>query len=197
MSRQPTFGHAEVAFPLWPICQKFQRRYVELDEELQRRSSNPANPSEFNTYWGIVDERMETATIAIVFAATFLDQFIYKYGCSHFGIEDCEKEFDRLSLRSKWLRIPERAHGKTIVETSSAMEMLGELVQVRHRIVHCKVFDMGIEVIPAAQKVESLSKLTHKCARNAVVTAKSLMTELGKIDTGETFQKFLADFLVK
>lgn len=197
MSRPPTFGHCEVAFPLWPICLKYHCRYVELDDELQRRTSNPANPSEFNAYWNIVGERIETATIAIVFAATFLDQFIYKYGCSHFGIEDCEKEFDRLSLRSKWLRIPERAHGKTIPETSSAMEMLGELVQVRHSIVHYKVFDMGIQVIPAAQKVESLAKLTHKCARNSVVTAKSLMTELGKIDSGETFQKLLAEFLTK
>jgi hypothetical protein len=195
MSIQPTFGHAEVAFPLWPICQKFHRRYVELDDDLRGRSS-PA-PSELKAYWDTAGERMETATIAIVFAATFLDQFIYKYGCGHFGIEDCEKEFDRLSLRSKWLKIPERAHGKTILETSSAIEMLGELVQVRHRIVHCKVFDMGIEVIPAAQKVESLAKLTHKCARNAVLTTKSLMIELGKIDTGEAFQKFLADFLAK
>lgn len=62
---------------------------------------------EMENYWGLVQGRIETGTIAIVFAATFLDQFIYLYGCGHFEIEDCEKEFDRMSLRAKWLRIPE------------------------------------------------------------------------------------------
>jgi len=94
-----TFGHTEVAFPLWPICQKFHRRYVELDEAVEGRSNSDA--MEIGTYWGLVQERIEAATITIVFAATFLDQFIYLYGCSHFGIEDCEKEFDRMSLRTK------------------------------------------------------------------------------------------------
>lgn len=56
---------------------------------------------------------------------------------------------------------------------------------------------MGTEVIPAVEKSQSLAKLTHKCARNAVDTAKSLMTELGKIDNGKKFQKFLADCLAK
>jgi hypothetical protein len=36
--------------------------------------------------------------------------------------------------------VPQRAHGKTIPEESSAIEMLGELVQVRHRIVHSRVW---------------------------------------------------------
>lgn len=196
MSKQPTFGHTEVAFPLWPICRRFHGRYIELDDELERRPK-PSTPMEFHEYWGANGERMEAATITIVFAATFLDQFIYLYGCSHFGIEDCEKDFDRLSLRAKWISIPARVHGKSIPEHSEAIEMLGDLVQVRHRIVHYKIFDMGLQVSPAAEKAESLAKMTQKCARNAVATAKSLMSELGKIDTGQPFQKFLADFQSK
>jgi len=95
------------------------------------------------------------------------------------------------------MRIPERALGKTIPEDPEAVQMLDELVQVRHRVVHYKVFDMGTEVIPAFEKSKSLAALTHKCARNAVTTVKSSMTELGKIDSGQKFQKFLADLLAK
>ena len=70
MSRQLTFGHTEIAFPLWPICQKFHRRYVQLDDDLEQRSS-PSAPAELTkAYWDVIGERMETATIAIVFAAT-------------------------------------------------------------------------------------------------------------------------------
>src|SRR5664280_85130 len=114
MSEKLTLGHSEVAFPVWPICQKFNRRYIELDDKLEQRA-NPS-PSEFKDYWNSVGERMEAATITIVFAASFLDLFIYKYGCNYFGIEDCEKDFDRLSLRTKWLKIPARAVGKSIPE---------------------------------------------------------------------------------
>jgi hypothetical protein len=195
MSEKLTLGHSEVAFPVWPICQKFNRRYIELDDKLEQRAT--PSPSEFKSYWDMVNERMETATITIVFAASFLDQFIYKYGCDYFGIEDCEKDFDRLSLRAKWLKIPARAVGKNIPESSPAIVMLGELVQVRHKIIHYRVFDMGTEVTPAFDKTEWLAKLTHKCARNTVTTVKSLMEELGKIDSRQGFQKFLKNFLAK
>jgi hypothetical protein len=194
--QQPTFGHSEVAYPLWPICQKFHRRYVQLDDDLAQLPA-PSALAEFHHEWAVVGERIEAATITIVFAASFLDQFIYKYGCGHFGTEDCENEFDRLSLRAKWLKIPSRAIGKSIPENSEAIKMLDELVQVRHRIIHYRVFDMGIEVGPALKASESLANLTHKCARNTVTTVKSLMAELGKVDDAPAFQKFLGDFLAK
>lgn len=152
---------------------------------------------EIAKHWGLVEERIEAATVTVVFAATYLDQFIYLYGCSHFGIEDCEKEFDRMGLRAKWLKIPERVHGKAIPECSQAIQMLDDLVQVRHKIVHYKLFDMGTEMFPAMEKSQSLAKLTHNCARNSVPTVKSLMTELGKIDSEQKFQKFLAELLAK
>jgi len=196
MGRQPTFGYTCVAYPLWQICQKFHRRYVELDDELEKRL-HPSSPADYKAQLDIINERMETATIAIVFSATFLDQFIYLYGCVHFGVEECEKEFDRFTLRAKWLKISQRVFGKSIPENSAAIEMLNELVQVRHRIVHYKIFDMSTDVIPSTEKSQSLAKLTHKCARNSVATAKALMVELGKIDEGKTFQKFLTDFIAK
>jgi hypothetical protein len=192
MSRKPTLGHSEVAFPVWPICQKFNLRYIELDDELKQHAK--PSSSQIPAFWQKAGERMEAATITIVFAASFLDQFIYKYGCNYFGIEDCEKEFDRLSLRAKWLKIPERAVGKGIPEKSDAIAMLDELVQVRHKIIHYKVFDLSGEAFNAT---ESLAKLTHKCARNTVPTVNRLMEELGKVDGGQGFQKFLKDFLRK
>jgi len=125
---------------------------------LEQRSS-PSAPAELTkAYWDVIGERMETATIAIVFAATFLDQFIYLYGCNHFGIEDYEREFDRLSLRVKWLKIPERVHGKAIPENSAAIEMLGELLQVRPQNSSLQSFRHGERSYSRSRKDRIASK---------------------------------------
>lgn len=125
-------------------------------------------------------ERDKCAVQVVVFAAMYLEAFIYDFAAWKESDSYIKKYLDGLDFISKWVVIPRLVIGEEIPRGSQAMELLVELKSNRNRLVHLKS-----RSAPAGEKLAEYMKQeeerTVSSARNAHKAILEVEKELKKI----------------
>ena len=86
----------------------------------------------------LISDIRTSSVIAVVFAATCLENFIYRYALRRLSHQYYMVHLDRLNLFSKWLVIPRIVTHKELDARSPALNSLRQLISARNDIIHAK-----------------------------------------------------------
>ena len=143
---------------------KQRRQWTE--EDLEYLALHRLNPAD--------EERV--AVVAVIFSALTLEALINDYAISNFSREYSDNYLDRLSIRSKWLIIPQLVKGTAMSTDGQTFQRLTELFRLRDRLVHFKTRKN------LARDVGEKDRVTKKHAVHAIRTVGDAVAELKSLD---------------
>lgn len=114
--------------------------------------------------------------IAIVFAATAAEAYIYDYGARGMSDTFVKQYLDKLDLLAKWVVIPQMVKGRAFPRGGQGIELLKKLVTARNGLVHFKSGSRG----NAIQVKELVAN-----AAIAIRTLDALIEDMSKFDPHE------------
>jgi hypothetical protein len=127
--------------------------------------------------------------IAIVFAAMYLEAFIYDYACLHLSEADVERYLDRLDPVRKWEFIPRLVTGAGLDQSSHVFEAVNRVINVRNRLVHYKSSDLDYEKLAEQLKQrEKHYEIETRKIRIAVTEPVKLLEKLHSV-TGKIWYR--------
>lgn len=123
-----------------------------------------------------VDRLNRHLLITVVFSIMTAEAYINHYAAWKYSSSYIKKHLDSLSLKSKWIVIPELICGKRIDTDASSFEHFSQAIALRNKLVHSKT-----------KRVNSLKGLLERGlsldeARSAFNSIIEMSKELEKID---------------
>lgn len=131
----------------------------------------------------------EYAVAVIVFAAFYLEGYIYQYATKHLSSTYFKKYLDKLSLNAKYVVIPELVTGKKMNAGSKAFQMLADLVSTRNGLAHPKPTRNNSSDYSEEEKEEFFDLI--KNAHLAFRTIKEILEEIDKLENDGKITKDL------
>jgi hypothetical protein len=140
------------------------------------------------------DTPLAQATIAVTFAATALESYIYNYAARKFGENFTQKHIDALSHESKWLIVPRMVSGREVRADHPAAAALRALIKARNAVVHLKArnFRSYDEVQSTADSSRNQRQMIVQAALDAFRCIAMLGDLLLEHDAEEHFAKMLS-----
>ena len=135
-------------------------------------------------------EETKFSFITIIFAAAYLESFIYDYGSLILSPEYFDEHLDRLDAVSKWVVIPELVNGRGIKTSEAAFSHLSELIKCRNRMIHSKSRTAD-RLVGREHKEQGLIERNSKCARTAPQAIKSILKALLAIESNENIKDLI------
>jgi hypothetical protein len=136
-------------------------------------------------------EETKSSFVTIVFAAAYLESFIYDYGSLITSPEYFDEHLDGLDAVSKWVVIPELVNGRGIKTDKAAFSCLSELIKCRNRIIHSKSRTAD-RLVGRERKGQGLIESESKCARTAPQIVKSILKALLAVESNENMKEIIA-----
>jgi len=173
-----------------PRCSDFFDIYRESHESFQKskaelqkikRKGITRGEEEFNK---VTAELSRHSASTVVFAALFLEAFIYDYAAANFSDTYTKKYLDNLSLVSKWVVIPKLVTGKDFSTEGQAFEHLVKLKKARNDLVHYKSSSLPANLEEWKKVLKKMQKEDDANVVNAYQTVKEVLTELRKLEGG-------------
>ena len=116
------------------------------------------------------------AMITIVFSAMTVESYINQYGIERSSCNYFRNYLDKPDLKSKWVLFPRLFAGKQLDTGSGSLQLLGELIVLRNRLVHDRTRKKRISELNDSDWVGELQ------AKQAVDTVRELLGDLAKLD---------------
>jgi hypothetical protein len=119
-----------------------------------------------------------------IFLTTFLEAYIYDFGCIVLGDNYTKEHLDKLNLISKWIVIPRLITGKEIDKSKAFFSDFKCLIKFRNKLVHHKSKDATPLFNPDYKLNENEFKSIHEMIEleNLFRMLKELFEELDRID---------------
>ncbi len=176
------------------VCQE---HYNLLKEYERKVSSTLAEKSEsFASKLEVFrpqEDMTKCGAIVVVFAAFFLEAWIYEYAVKKFSKSFFRSHVDRLVPASKWVIVTRLVTGRDFPTDSQAFQHLKHLYMVRNKLVHPKptvLQDVGQRLEEDEKEREQLVKNAHE----AYQTCKETILELDKIENNGKLSEWSKQF---
>jgi hypothetical protein len=166
------------------ICADNYKRFKEYEKEI---ASILANESEslISKKLKVFNPQREMAKCAasvVIFAAFFLEAWIYEYAVRKFSKSFFDNHLDRLRPTSKWLIVTRLVTGRDFPTDSQAFEHLKSLYNARNDLVHPKPSAQPEDTGESLEKEEKEREQLIKNAHEAYQTCKEAILELDKVE---------------
>jgi len=119
-----------------------------------------------------------SAMVSVIFSSLTLEAFINNYAIERFSRNYFDNHLDKLSPVSKWILIPKLVTGNEINKDGQPYERLKNLFKHRDKLVHYKTKKKKI-----SEMTEDGDWVTENHSADALLTVKSILNELSKVDT--------------
>lgn len=119
-----------------------------------------------------------SAMVSVIFSSLALEAFINNYAIERFSRNYFDNHLDKLSPVSKWILIPKLVTGNEINKDGQPYERLKNLFKHRDKLVHYKTRKKKV-----SEMTEDDDWVTENHSTDAVLTVKSILNELSKVDT--------------
>lgn len=119
-----------------------------------------------------------SAMVSVIFSALTLEAFINNYAIERFSRNYFDNHLDKLSPVSKWIVIPKLVTGNEINSDGQPYEKLKNLFKHRDKLVHYKTRKKKV-----SEMTEDEDWVTENHSADALLTVKSILNELSKVDT--------------
>ncbi|MFZ2148161.1 MAG: hypothetical protein WAV28_13160 [Sedimentisphaerales bacterium] len=164
------------------ICTESYNNFQKSKAELQRIKMGGVTEKAVDELNNVAAELNHHSASTVVFAALFLEAFIYDYAAANFSDTYTENYLDKLSLVSKWVVIPKLVTGKNFPTEGQAFEHLVKLHKARNSLVHYKSGPLPDNVEELERVFEKMEKEDDANVVNAYQTVKEVLTELRKLE---------------
>jgi len=163
------------------ICEDNYKRFKQYQ---QKASSILAEESEEDILKVIpLQESMaKCAASVVLFAAFFLEGWIYEYTVKKLSKSFFDNYLDKLNLVSKWVVVCQLVTGKKFPTDSQAFQGLKALKKARNDLAHPKPTSGPKDAEESLEKEEKEREQLAKNAHEAYQTCKEVMLELDKVE---------------
>lgn len=164
------------------ICTESYKNFQKSKAEIQRIKRREFTKKAVDEFDNVTAELSHHSASTVVFAALFLEAFIYDYAAANFSNTYTNKYLDKLSLVSKWVVIPKLVTGKNFPTEGQAFEHLVKLQRARNDLVHYKSGPLPDNTEEFEKVFEKMEKEDEANVVNAYQTVKEVLTELRKLE---------------
>ena len=164
------------------ICMESYKKFQKSKTELQKIKRKKFTKEAADEFDKVTTELHHHSASTIVFAALFLEAFIYDYAAANFSDTYTIKYLDKLSLVSKWVVISKLVTGKNFPTEGQAFEHLVKLHKARNSLVHYKSGPLPANIEEWERVLEKMEKEDDVNVVNAYQTVKEVLTELRKLE---------------
>ncbi len=166
------------------ICMESYENFQKSKAELQRIKRRGFTKKAADEYDNVTAELRHHSASTVVFAALFLEAFIYDYAAAYFSDTYTNNYLNKLSLVSKWVVIPKLVTGNNFPTEGQAFEHLVKLQKARNDLVHYKSGPLPDNIEEFERVFEKMEKEDEANVVNAYQTVKEVLTELRKLEGG-------------
>lgn len=174
-------GFVQVDYPVLQLAAESHTEYLGLTAEHSQSSERDSYVGD-DFSLGLGRRRRAAAVKAVVFAAGYLDYFIYRFACTYDTIDYFERNLDKLSAVGKWIVIPRLFVGKELNQETESFQFLKRLVQARNRIVHPRHYPIG-ESTKGFQKTGNDIDEFFYCAANSIPGMLLILRDIQNLDS--------------
>lgn len=120
------------------IVRREYEKILKLQEKLKKLSLESPKSKTCTRYFTSRGDIFHSSAITIVFAAFYLEAYIYIFAQKYLSRKYIAKHLEKLSLESKWIIIPKLITGKDYPTGSQAYQDLIKVVKLRNDLAHPK-----------------------------------------------------------
>lgn len=161
------------------IAIKNHKNYIENKKKLEFASDVPKYPNSDSEYSRLENELYENYACIIVFAAMFMESYIYDYAARNLGDSYVTNHLSKLVTISKWIIIPKIITNKEIDKTRNSFETFKRLIGLRNKIVHWKSQEGNHERITKSIEFKFYNALETKSIFDSIF---DIFSQLQKMD---------------
>lgn len=128
------------------------------------------------------EEMAKCGATVVIFAAFFLEAWIYEYTVKKFSMSFFDNHVDRLAPASKWVIVTRCATGRNFPTDSQAYQHLKSLYRARNGLVHPKPSPKPQDAEKVLEKEEKEREQLIRNAHESYQTCKEVILELDKVE---------------
>jgi hypothetical protein len=165
------------------VCQEHYKLLKEYERKvsstLEEKTESFASKLEV---FELQQPMVRCAASVVIFAAFFLEAWIYEYTVKKLSKSFFDNHIDKLRPASKWVIVTRLVTGRNFPTDSQAFEHLKSLYKVRNDLVHPKPSAQPEDTGESLEKEEKEREQLIKNAHEAYQTCKEVILELDKVE---------------
>jgi len=165
------------------ICEEHYKRLKEYEEQIssilaEKTESSASKLEAFK----LQKELAKSGATVVVFAAFFLEAWIYEYTVKKISKSFFDNSIDRLTPASKWIKVTHRVTGRNFPTDSQAYKHMESLYRGRNWLAHPKPSPEPQDAAKVLEKEEKEREQLVKNAHEAYQACKEAILELDKVE---------------
>ena len=177
------------------ICEEHYKRLKEYEEQIssilaEKTESSASKLEAFK----LQKELAKSGATVVVFAAFFLEAWIYEYTVKKISKSFFEHHVDRLAPASKWVIVTRLVTGRDFSTDSQAFQHLKRLYKARNELVHPKPSPEPQDAGQRLEKEEKEREQLVKDAHEAYKACKEAILELDKVENNGKRSEWSKEF---
>ncbi len=165
------------------ICEEHYKRLKKYEEQISSiLAAEPGSVTSKLEAFQLQKEMAKCGATVVVFAAFFLEAWIYEYTVRKLSKSFFDNHIDRLAPASKWVIVTRLITGRDFPTDSQAFQHLKSLYRTRNWLVHPKPSSEPQDAEKVLEKEEKEREQLVKNAHEAYQACKEVILELDKVE---------------
>ena len=177
------------------VCQKHYKLFKEYERKVSSTlAKNTESLASKLEAFKLQKEMAKCGATVVVFAAFFLEAWIYEYTVKKISKSFFEHHVDRLAPASKWVIVTRLVTGRDFSTDSQAFQHLKRLYKARNELVHPKPSPEPQDAGQRLEKEEKEREQLVKDAHEAYKACKEAILELDKVENNGKRSEWSKEF---